>query len=139
MFSCGIAEDGVETFHIIGAVIGGQGDADEQDADVGCLERGQYGVEIPLCDFEGETTQAVVAAEFDEDHVRMEGDDCVDPGYGVFGGVSTDALIDDVVVVAAGGKKTFEIGGVALVCGVEAVAGGDAVAEADQGLFWGCG
>ena len=69
----------------------------------------------------------------------MKGDDGVDAGYGVFGGVAGDALVDYAIVIAAGGEEMLQVRWVALVDGVQAVAGGDAVAEADEGFFGWCG
>ena len=40
MFGRSVVKDGVETLYVVGAVVGRQGYAYEQDADVGCLERG---------------------------------------------------------------------------------------------------
>ena len=126
-----VAEDLVELVDVVGAVVGGQGDAGEQDLDVGGFKGGEDLVEIAACLIEREAAEAVVAAEFDEDDFRVEGQDGVEAGDGVFGSGAAGALIDDFVVEAAGVEVALEGVGVGLV-GVEAVAGGDAVAEADE-------
>ena len=129
----------VELPDVVGSIVSRQRDTAQLHFGSGLQQRAYDLIEIRTRRRDGESAQTIVPAE-GHDYQHWFQTQCVlQPIDTVFGGVSTDALIDDVVVVAAGGEKAFEIGWVALVYGVEAVAGGDAVAEADQGLFWGCG
>lgn len=137
MFGGGFAVDGVEAVDVVLAVVGWEGDADEEDFDVGGLEGGEDGIEVAAGEVEGQAAQSVVAAELDEDDVRMLGEDGLDAGYRVFAGGSAYAGVDDVVVVAMGVEQVLQCGWVGLG-DVQAVAGGDAVAEADEGFGgWG--
>ena len=142
MFGGGFAVDGVEALDVLLAVVGREGDADEKDADFGVLEGGEDGVEVAAGEVEGEAAEAVVAAEFYEDDVGVLGEDGVEAGDGVFAGGAADAFVDHVVVEAAGVRtgvqQALECGWVGLRC-VQSVAGGDAVAEADEGFAGRCG
>jgi len=133
-----VFEDRGEGFDVVGAVVGGEGDADQEDADVGGLERGEELIEVAAGEVGGEAAEAVVAAELEDDHIGVEGEDLVDAGEGVFGGVAGDALVDDLVMVAVRGEEVFEVGGVALAF-VQAVAGGDAVTKTNQQFLGWCG
>ncbi len=116
---------------VVGAVVGRQGDAGEQDFDVRVFERGQHLVEIAAGLVEGQAAQAVVAAELDDDDFGMQEQDGAQTGDGVLGGGAAGALIDDLVVVAAAVEVPLQGVGIGLA-GLEAVAGGDAVAVANQ-------
>lgn len=131
MFGREVAEELVELVDVFGAVVGGQGDAGEQDFDVGGFKGGEDLVEVAAGLIEREAAEAVVAAELDEDQFGVKGEDGVEAGDGVFGGCAAGALVDHFVVEAAGVEVALEGVGVGLA-GVEAVAGGDAVTEADQ-------
>ena len=73
---CGqIAEELVEGVDVVGAVVGGQGDAGEQDLDVSGFKGCEDLVEITASLVEGQAAEAVVAAELDEDDFRVEGED----------------------------------------------------------------
>ena len=71
---------------VVGTVVGRQGDAGEQDFDVGVFERGQHVVEIAAGLGERDAAQAVVAAELDNDNFRVQEEDGVQCCYGVLGG-----------------------------------------------------
>ena len=59
-------------------------------------------VEVAAGLVEGQAAEAVVAAELDDDDLRMQAQDGRKAGDGVFGGGAAGALIDDLVVVALG-------------------------------------
>jgi len=114
MLSREVAKDLVELVDVFGAVVGGQGNAGEQDLDVGGFKGGEHLVEIAAGLVEGKASEAVVATEFDEDHFGVKGEDGVEAGEGVFGGGAAGALIDDSVVEAAGVEVALEGVGVGL-------------------------
>ncbi len=101
------AEQGVglvELADVVGAVVGGEGDAGEDDFGSAGLEGGDDLVEVGAGVFDAEAAEAVVAAELDDDDGGLHGDDGGDAFYAVFGGVAADAGVDDAVVVADGGR-----------------------------------
>ena len=122
---------GVEFFDVVGAVVGGESDAGEDDGGAAGLELVDDAVEVGLGLFEGEAAEAVVAAELYDDELGMAGDDAGDAVEAVLGGVAADAGVEDVVVVAAGVEELLEDVGIGLA-GLGAVAGGERVAEADE-------
>ena len=126
----------VELVDVGGAVVGRKRDAGEQDFGMRGEQAGDYGFEIAFGDAEWQSAQAVVAAEFDDDHGGMHGEDAGQSVDGVFGGIAADACVDDAVVVAAGVEVALKRGGVSLVR-QEAVAGGDAVSEANEHRLFG--
>ncbi len=64
----------------------------------------------------------------------MEAEDVFQAVDSVFAGIAADSGVDDVVMVAASVEERLKVGRVG-VSGIDAVAGGDAVAEAiDDGL-----
>ena len=83
---------------------------------------------------EGQAAETVVAAELDNDDFRMKAKDRGKAGDRVLGSGSTNALIQDLVVVALGVELALKGVGEGLARG-EAVAGGDAVAEADKDVL----
>ena len=93
---------GVEFFDVVGAVVGGEGDAGENDFGAAGLELRDDGGEVGLGLFEGQAAEAVVAAEFYDDELRLAGEDAGDAVEAILGGVAADAGVEDVVVVAAG-------------------------------------
>ena len=126
----------VEGFDVVGAVIGRERDAGEDDFAAGAKEGGNDGVEIAAGVGDGEAAEAVVAAKFDNHNRGMEPEDVFQAVDAVFAGVAADAGIDHFVVVATAVEGGLEIVGPG-VAGFEAVAGGDAVAEADDdGNAW---
>jgi len=122
---------GLELLDVVGAVVGGEGDAGEGDPGAGGFEAGEDGVEVAAGVFDAEAAEAVVAAELDDDDGGVEGEDAIDAVETVLGGVAADALIDDVVVEAEGVEVFLEEVGIAFA-GVGAEAGGEGVAEADE-------
>ena len=122
---------GVELVDVVGTVVGREGDAGESDFGAAFFEGADDLVEVGAGGGDGQAAEAVVATELDDDDGGMEGEDVVETIDAVFGGVAADALVDDAVVVAEGVEVGLEIVGVALT-GVGSVAGGEAVAEADD-------
>ena len=92
---------------VVGAVVGRQGDAGEQNLDVRVLKRGEHLVEVAAGLVEGQAAQAVVAAELDDDDGGMQAQDGVQAGDGILGGGAAGALVDDLVVVAACSRVRF--------------------------------
>jgi len=136
------AEDFFEFADVVGAVVGGQGDAGQEDLDVGGFEGGEDEIEVAAGFGEGQATEAVVATKLYDNDGGVEEHNCLNGGGGVFGGGSAGALIEDLVVVVGGVELALKKAGV-VVAGGEAKAGGDAVAEADEdgwggGLWRGC-
>ena len=121
----------VELLDIVGAVVRGQGDADEDDHGAAGPESGDDLVEICAGVFDAQAAETVVAAELNDDDRRLHGDDVVDALDAVFGGVAADALIDDAIVIAPGVEVGLEIVGITFA-EFGAVACGEAVAETDD-------
>ena len=101
------AEDLVEGLHVVGAVVGGQGDAGEQDLDVRGFESGKHLVEVAAGLIERQAAKAVVAAELDDDGFGVKAQKRWKAGDGVLGSGSAGALIDDLVVVALDVELAF--------------------------------
>lgn len=126
-----VAEDLLEGLDVVGAVVGREGDAGEQNLDVSFFKRGEHLVEIVPGLVRGQSAETVVAAEFNDDDVGVHEHDGIHFGNSVFGGSAAGTLIVYLVVV-------IEIVEIALkhfgkgLSGVDAVAGGDAVSKADQ-------
>jgi len=122
---------GVELGNVVRAVVGWECDAGECDLDASLLEFYNHGIHVGLRGLNGQAAKAVVPAEFEDDDLRVKRDDVLDAFAAVFGGVATDAGVDDPVGVAVGVKKLLQIVWVGLA-GVGAVARGEAVAEAND-------
>ena len=131
VFRCEIAEDLLEGLDVVIAVVGREGDAGEQDFDVRVFERGENLVKVAPGLVEGQTAQAVVAAELDDDDLGVEEQDGTEAGDSILGGGAAGALIVHLVVVAASVQIPLQRVGKGLA-GLKAVASGDAVTEADQ-------
>jgi hypothetical protein len=119
----------VEVAHVVGAVVGRERDAGEDDFAAGLEQRGDDGVEVATRVGDGQAAQTVVAAEFDKHDGGMQAEDFRQAIDAIFGGVAADAGVDDAVGVAAEIEVRLKIVGVRLA-GIDAVSGGDAVAEA---------
>jgi len=126
-----VAEDLLELVDVVRAVVGRQGDAGEQDFYVRGFEGGEDLVQVVLSLIGWKAAEAVIAAEFDDDDFRVKLQYGVETGCGVFGGGAAGALIADFVVVAVGVELLLQVVGPGLA-GLQAVAGGDAVAVADD-------
>jgi hypothetical protein len=116
---------------IVRPVVGRQRDAGEQDSDVRSFERGQDLIKIAASLVERKAAKTVVAAEFDDDVVGMQRKNLRQPGDGVFGGGAAGASIQDFVAVAFRIEIALKKIGIRLAVR-ESIAGGDAVAIADQ-------
>jgi hypothetical protein len=123
------AEGFIEGLNVIGAIVGGEGDAGENNFAAGVEEGGDDGVEIAAGIGDGDAAQAVVAAEFDNDDGGMEAEDVLYAVDAVFACVAADAGVNDPVAVATVVKGGLEVVGPG-VAGIDAEARGDAVSEA---------
>jgi hypothetical protein len=85
---------------MVGAVVGGEGDSGEDDFGAAGLELVDDAIEVGLSLLEGEAAEPVVAAELYDDELGMAGDDTGDAVEAVLGGVTADAGVEDVVVIA---------------------------------------
>ena len=94
----------VELLDVVGAVVGREGDAGEDDFAAGLEQGGDDGVEVAARVGDGDAAEAVVAAEFDNDDGGVKAEDFIEAVDAVFGGVAADAGVDDFVVVAAAGR-----------------------------------
>ena len=92
----------VELLDVVGAVVGGEGYAGEDDFRSAGFEGAYDLVEVSAGVCDGKAAETVVAAELDDDDGGLEGEDVIEAFDAVFGGVSADALVDDMVVIAAG-------------------------------------
>jgi len=124
-----VTEDQLELLDVVMAVVGWKGDASQQDFDVGVFKSRQHRIEVVASLAEWLTAEAVVAAEFDDDDVRMQEQDGAQAGDGVFGGGAAGALVAHFVVVAAGVQVSLQSIGERLA-GLEAITSGNAVAIA---------
>ena len=96
-----VTEDLLERVDVVGAVVGREGDAGEQNFDAGSIQGGQDLVEVAARLVGGQAAEAVVAAELDDDDFRVQEQDGADFDDSVLGGGATGALIGNLVVVAA--------------------------------------
>src|SRR5467141_1890176 len=113
---------------VVGAVVGGEGDAGEDDSGSAGFEGADDLVEICAGIFDSEAAEAVVAAELYDHYCGLHGDDGVDALDAVLRGVAADALVDDAVLIPFRVEISLEIVWVAFA-GLGAVARGEAVAE----------
>ena len=119
-----------------GAHRGGNLHAGENDAGGGVL--GFYGVddrlEVGGGAGDGDTAEAVVGAEFEDEDVHGLAEDPADATASAGGGFAGDAGVGDGIGYVEGVDAVFDEVGEALARG-DAVAGGEAVAEEDE-MFW---
>ena len=131
VFFCKQGVGCVEACDVVGAVVGWERDAGEDDGDFAGFEGGYDLIEIGAGVFDAQAAEAVVAAELDDDDGGLQGDDAIDAVDAVLGGVSADALVDDAVVIASGVERGLQVVGIALA-DFGAVSFGEAVAETDD-------
>jgi len=131
MAGCECAEELVEGFDIVGAVVGRQSDTGQQNLDVRSFESGEDLAQVAAGLIEGQAAEAVVAAELDDDDIGVQAQEGWQAGDSVFRGGSAGAAVDDFVVVTLGVELTLEgvREGLAIF---ETVTGGNAVAVTDQ-------
>ena len=98
---------------------------------MGGLKSGEHLVEVAARLIGGQAAQAVIAAEFNDDNFGVQQQDGAEIGDGVLGGGAAGALVVDSVVVTERIEFLLQVIGIGLA-GLKAIAGGDAVAEADQ-------
>jgi len=101
VLGCQVAKDAIEGIDVFLAIVGRQGDAGEQDFNVRAFERGQHLVEVAAGLVGGQTAEAVVAAEFDDDDFGVQEQDGAKACNGVLGGGAAGTLIVHLVVVAS--------------------------------------
>ena len=90
----------VELPDVIGAIVRRQGDAAQHHLGAGIEQRGHDPIEILAGAGDGQSAQAIVSAE-GHDHQHWLQPQCVlQPIDSVLGGVSADALVDHLVVIA---------------------------------------
>ncbi len=121
----------VELMNVVGAVIGWQGYAAQHHLDAGVLQRSHNLIEIFPGVGDGQSAQSVVSAEGHDHQHRLEPQCVLQPIDPVFGGVSADALVDDLVVIALRVQILFQEVRIA-VTRVGAEAGGETIAEGDD-------
>jgi len=131
VFGCEVTENLVKLLNVIMAVVGRKGDAGKQDLGVRVFKRGQHLVEVAAGLVGGKAAKTVVAAEFYDYDLGAQEKDGAEIGHGILGCGAAGALIDHFVVEAAAVQVSLQRVGIGLA-GLEAVAGGDAVAVADQ-------
>ena len=92
-------------------------------------------LEVFLRDGRGESAEAVVAAEFEDEDVHGRAEDPIDAAEAAGGGFTAEAGVDHAVVEAGVGDLFLDESGEGFGGGVvEAVAGGEAVAEEENGF-----
>lgn len=131
MRGCEVRKDAIELLDVVWPEIGRQSDTGEQDFDVCRLKRGQHLTEIAARVGERQTAKTIVTAEFDDDDRRMQGNNGRHGGECILGGCATGAFVDHAVGVTDAPKFALERSRIGLV-GLQAITGGDAIAEADQ-------
>lgn len=103
-----VEEDLIELMDVIGAVVGRQRDAGDEDLDMRAAERGDDGIKIAAGLIEGQAAQAVVAAELDDDDGRVQVEDGCERDDGVFGRSAAGAAVEDGVGVAEAVKIALQ-------------------------------
>jgi putative ABC transport system ATP-binding protein len=128
------AEDAVEVADVVLPVVGRQGDAGNEYANAGLPQRSDDLVEVLAAFGQGQSAQAVIAAELDDDDGGVEAQNAGQVGERVGGGGAAGAEVAHRVVVTLGFEHLLKLVRIGLAVG-QAAAGGDAVAVADeQGL-----
>ena len=108
---CGVHR--VELRDVVAAVLRRKRDAGESHSCSRALQALDHCGHIALCDEDGKTAQAVVAAELEDDDLRFARKDLVDAFEAVFCGVTADALVHNVVVVSGGIEQALQVRGIA--------------------------
>jgi len=103
-----VAEDLLELLDVVMAVVGRKGNASQQNFDMGVFQSRQHRIEVAASLAERLTAEAVVAAEFNDDDLRMQEQNGAQAGDGILGGGAAHALVADFVVVAAGVQVSLE-------------------------------
>jgi hypothetical protein len=124
--------DRVELPDIVRPVIGWERDPCKHHLASAFDERPNHRVQIGASRRVRQSTKTVIAPELDDDHLGMERYDAIQPVYPVLRRTSADSLADDAVTIAAGIEIALEVVWIA-VTRIDAIAGGNAVAEANDG------
>lgn len=122
---------GFEVADVVGAVVAGERDTEDDDLGAAGGEAGGELDEVVAGTAQGNAAEAVVAAELEEDDFRRIAKGVVHAIDAALGGVAADACVDDAVAEAFFVEEFLEDVGIGLAC-FEAEAGGDAVAEAEN-------
>lgn len=135
-----VFEDVLEIADVVGAVVAGEGHAAEKDAGAGGLAAVDHFGEVGAGGFGREAAEAVVGAEGEDDDGGFEEEGFIEAGDTAAGGVAADAEVDDAEGEVFLIEAFLEPVGVA-EAGLDAIAGGEAVAEGgDDGAgVWGLG
>ena len=99
MFFRQLREHGCERLDVIGAVIGGQGDAKQNKRNFCFLDARNHFVQVFASGFYGNAAQTVVAAKFQYDQGRMRRNDIINASQPVRGGITAHALVIDPILV----------------------------------------
>jgi len=128
---CKLAEELLKGLNVIRAIIRRQRDSGQQNADVRGFESRKKLVEVAARLIERQSAQAVVAAELDDDHLRIQLENRRQAGESILGSGAACAPVENLVVVARGVQVALEEIGVRLAFG-KPVTGRDAVSVADE-------
>ena len=122
---------GFEGVNVVRTVVGRQRDAGDQDLDVGIFEACEDGVEIAPRLIERDAAKSVIAAELNDRRVGVKLEDGPQIGDGVFAGGAARALVVHGIGVAV--QVEFALQRVRIGLSLrQSIAGGDAVAKANQ-------
>ncbi len=121
----------VELPDVVRPVVGRQGDATQHNLGAGIEQRGYDLIEVLTRARDGQPAQTIIPAEGHDHQHRLQTQCVLQPIDSVLGGVSTDALIDYLVVVALRVQILFQVVGIA-VPRVGPIAGSEAVAESND-------
>jgi hypothetical protein len=91
----------LEAADVFGSIIGRQRDAGHQHTNMRIDQRSDHVVKIGAGLRLRQATQSVVSAELDNHDCRVQAEDERQAGNRIFGGGSTRAFVDDLVMVAA--------------------------------------
>lgn len=121
----------VELLDVVGAIVRRKRDSGEHDF-CSCFEQRRDDlVEVLARYCYRQATQTVIAAEFDNNNLRMEGEHVFQALNAVFCSIAVDALVHDAIRVATAVEIALQVVWICLACG-NAVACGERIAEADD-------
>ncbi len=123
--------DRVELPDIVRPIVGRESDPRQHYFASAFEQRLHHRVQIGPSRRARQPAKTVIAPELDDDHRGMERHDAIQPVYPVLGGTSADSLAEDEVMIAAGIEIALEVVWIAVTL-IDAIAGGNAVAEAND-------
>lgn len=115
--------------HVIGPIIRWQSDAGNNHLAPGLQQRADHRVQVAAGIGDGNASEPVIAAEFDDDNGRMQREHVPEPVDTILSCVAADSGVDDAVMVAALVEFRLQNGGIG-TARVEPVSGRNAVAKA---------